>query len=53
MTARIAIAANLGIEPDEFEYGPFAQEGGLGRVHQLFSDQLGAILEALNSALVA
>jgi type I restriction enzyme, R subunit len=25
------IAANLGIEPDDFEYAPFAQEGGLGQ----------------------
>ena len=28
------IAANLGIEPDDFEYAPFSQHGGLGKVHQ-------------------
>ena len=28
------------IEPDDFEYAPFAQEGGLGKVHQLFGDEL-------------
>ena len=38
------IAANLGIEPDDFEYAPFAQEGGLGRGHQLFEDRLSDIL---------
>jgi len=32
------IAANLGIEPDDFNYAPFLQEGGLGKVHQLFGD---------------
>jgi hypothetical protein len=35
------IAANLGIEPDDFEYAPFAQEGGLGKVYQLFGDVAG------------
>ena len=47
------IAANLGIELDDFEYAPFAQEGGLGRVHQLFGPDLTPIMENLNTALVA
>ena len=47
------VAANLGVEPDDFEYAPFAQEGGLGKVHQLFPEGLQTILEALNMALVA
>ncbi len=47
------IAANLGIEPDDFEYAPFAQEGGLGRVHQLFGDQLNSLIGQLNETLVA
>ena len=47
------IAANLGIEPDDFEYAPFSQHGGLGKVHQLFGKNLTPILETLNSALVA
>jgi type I restriction enzyme R subunit len=47
------IAANLGIEPDDFEYAPFAQEGGLGKVHQLFGDDLVPIIADLNTALVA
>ncbi len=45
------IAANLGIEPDDFEYAPFAQEGGLGKVHQLFGDKLNTIIEELNEML--
>jgi type I restriction enzyme R subunit len=47
------IAANLGIEPDDFEYAPFAQEGGLGRVHHLFGENLPEMLASLNDALAA
>lgn len=47
------IAANLGIEPDDFNYAPFVQAGGLGKVHQLFGDRLTAIIEDLNEALAA
>ena len=47
------IAANLGIEPDDFEYSPFSQHGGLGKVHQLFGDKLNAIIEELNETLAA
>lgn len=47
------IASNLGIEPDDFGYAPFDQRGGLGRVHQLFGAELPAVIEGLNSALVA
>ena len=47
------IAANLGIEPDDFECAPFLQHGGLGRVHQLFGDRLNAMIEELNETLAA
>ncbi|MEW5942758.1 MAG: type I restriction-modification enzyme R subunit C-terminal domain-containing protein [Pseudomonadota bacterium] len=47
------IAANLGIEPDDFEYAPFSQHGGLGKVHQLFGDKLNAMIEELNETLAA
>jgi len=47
------IAANLGIEPDDFEYVPFAQEGGLGKVYQLFGDELNTLIEQLNESLAA
>ncbi len=45
------IAANLAIENDDFEYAPFAREGGLGKVYQLFGDQLPTVLSALNVEL--
>lgn len=47
------IAANMGIGPDDFEYAPFSQAGGLGKAHRLFPEDLQTILEALNVALVA
>jgi type I restriction enzyme, R subunit len=47
------IAANLGIELEDFDYAPFSQEGGLGRVHQLFGEQLPQVMDELNRELVA
>lgn len=47
------IAANLGIERDDFEYAPFAQQGGLGKVYQLFGEELNTMVEELNETLAA
>jgi type I restriction enzyme, R subunit len=47
------IAANLGIELEDFDYTPFSQQGGLGRVHQLFGEQLPQVMDELNRELVA
>ena len=47
------IAANLGIELEDFDYAPFSQQGGLGRVHQLFGAQLPQVMDELNRELVA
>ena len=47
------IAANLGIEIDDFEYAPFNAQGGLGKVHQLFGAELPKVIEELNEALAA
>jgi len=47
------IAANLSIETDDFELSPFVQEGGLGKVHQVFGDELSSIIEELSEQLVA
>lgn len=47
------IAANLGIELEDFDYAPFSQQGGLGRVHQLFGEQLTQVMDELNRELVA
>ncbi|MDA8242071.1 MAG: DEAD/DEAH box helicase family protein [Nitrospiraceae bacterium] len=47
------IAANLSIEAGDFDYAPFAQQGGLGKVHQVFGDELNKIIEELNGVLAA
>ncbi|MFX0196092.1 MAG: type I restriction-modification enzyme R subunit C-terminal domain-containing protein [Candidatus Hodarchaeota archaeon] len=47
------IAGNLSIETDDFEYAPFSQEGGIGKVYQLFGDELNDILDELNETLAA
>ena len=47
------IAANLGIDTDNFDYAPSSQQGGLGRVHQLFGEELHVILNELNEVLAA
>jgi type I restriction enzyme R subunit len=47
------IAANLSIEKEDFDYAPFAQEGGIGKIDQLFGDRLGKIIEDLNRTLAA
>ena len=47
------IAANLLIETDDFDYAPFAQAGGIGKVWQLFGDDLSKILDELNEVLAA
>ncbi len=53
MPVRANKQANLEVEPDDFEYAPFAQEGGLGKVHQIFGNELNMIIEELNGALAA
>ncbi|NLV25480.1 MAG: hypothetical protein GXY54_11955, partial [Deltaproteobacteria bacterium] len=47
------IAGNLRIETEDFDYAPFAQQGGIGKVWQLFGDDLNKIIDELNEALVA
>ena len=47
------IAANLGIDPNDFNYAPFEQEGGLGKVYQLFGNELTKIIDELNGTLAA
>jgi type I restriction enzyme R subunit len=47
------VAANLGVTLEDFEYAPFSQQGGLGRVHQLFGGELPKVIEELNRELVA
>jgi type I restriction enzyme R subunit len=47
------VATSLSIEPEDFEFAPFNQRGGLGRAAQLFGAQLHALLDELNETLAA
>lgn len=47
------IATSLSIEPNDFDYAPFSQRGGLGKAHQLFGNDLPKLLDELNEALAA
>jgi type I restriction enzyme R subunit len=47
------IATSLTIETEDFEDVPFSQHGGLGKVYQLFGEQLNTLLEELNEELAA
>jgi type I restriction enzyme R subunit len=47
------IATSLSIEPEDFEYTPFGERGGLGKAHQLFGEQLPKLLDELNEVLAA
>jgi type I restriction enzyme R subunit len=47
------IASNIGLEAEDFELSPFNQHGGLGKVHQLFGEELPKVIEAMNRELAA
>jgi type I restriction enzyme R subunit len=47
------VAASLGISAEDFDYTPFREAGGLGKVTDVFGDSLGPLLEELNEVLVA
>ena len=47
------VATSLSIETDDLELSPFNQQGGLGKAHQLFGDQLPKLLDELNTVLSA
>jgi type I restriction enzyme R subunit len=47
------IATSLSIDPEDFEYTPFGERGGLGKAHQLFGESLAALLDELNATLAA
>ncbi len=47
------VATSLSIEPEDFEYAPFSQKGGLGKVYQVFGSELNRLLDELNEVLAA
>ncbi|AQT68227.1 Type-1 restriction enzyme R protein [Anaerohalosphaera lusitana] len=47
------VTASLAIEPDDFQYAPFNERGGLMRAYNLFGDDLNKIIQELNEVLAA
>lgn len=47
------VATSFHIEREDFEYEPFAPAGGLGKMYQLFGEQMNPIIEEINVALAA
>jgi len=50
---RSHIETSFHIERDDLDYAPFDAQGGLGKMHQLFGDQMDTLIDELNQALVA
>jgi len=53
MMARDHIAQSLTIEPEDFDYEPFAQQGGLIGASAAFGQELPTVLDELNTCLAA
>jgi type I restriction enzyme, R subunit len=47
------VASSFHIERDDMEMSPFDGQGGLGKMYQLFGEQMDTLLEDLNDVLVA
>lgn len=47
------VANSFHIERDDLEMAPFDAQGGLGKMHQLFGNQMDGLLDELNEVLVA
>ncbi len=47
------ITTSFHIEVDDLDYAPFDGEGGLGRMYELFGEEMDSILTEMNEALVA
>ncbi|MFA7405747.1 MAG: type I restriction-modification enzyme R subunit C-terminal domain-containing protein [Pelobacteraceae bacterium] len=47
------VIASLEIGRDDFEFTPFKENGGIGKVYQLFGEELWRMLEEMNEVLAA
>lgn len=47
------VIASLEIGRDDFKFTPFKENGGIGKVYQLFGEELWGMLEELNEVLAA
>jgi type I restriction enzyme R subunit len=47
------VMTSFRFERDDLDYAPFDAQGGLGKMHQLFGNQMDELIEELNAELVA
>jgi type I restriction enzyme R subunit len=47
------VAANLEVRPEDLDYAPFVQRGGLGAAHRMFGEDLKSLLDELTEVLAA
>ena len=47
------VAASVHFDRNDLDYAPFDAHGGLGKMWQLFGDEMDAIIEEVNEALCA
>jgi len=47
------VATSLHLDRAAFEFSPFAERGGLGRMWQLFGDESSSLIDELNDVLAA
>ena len=47
------VATSLRCEMDDLDFAPFDKQGGLGKMHELFGDEMQFLLDEMNEVLVA
>lgn len=47
------VISSVHLERDDLDYAPFDAQGGLGRMHQLFGEEMDIMIDELNEALAA
>ena len=47
------VISSVHIEKDDLDYAPFDGKGGIGKMHQLFGDEMDPIIDEMNGALAA
>jgi type I restriction enzyme R subunit len=47
------VISSVHVEREDLDYAPFDAQGGLGRMHQLFGEEMDMMIDELNEALAA